>query len=85
MAMKNLDTHGNYIRATICVGYSTYIICRWERRVMPYWMEGGSEREKLAGADHLLLCICIFVSPEATSDQIAVFIHSSGGDIYSQS
>ena len=44
-------------------------------------MAGGRDREQLTGADQLLLSICVFIYPEASSDKIAAFIHSNGGDI----
>ena len=83
-AVNNLHTYGNYRRAALSVGYSAQSVRRWERRIIPFRMAGGIEREQLTGADQLLLSICIYVYPEASSDQIAAFIHSNGGDIYSR-
>ena len=78
-AVNNLQTYGSYRRAALSVGCSTQSVRRWERRIIPFRMAGGIEREQLTGADQLLLSICIYVYPEASSDQIAAFIHSNGG------
>lgn len=51
---------------------------------MPYRMSGGVPREQFTGADQLLLSICLFIYPDAQSDEIAAFIHTSGGDIYTR-
>ena len=66
------------------VGCSILSIRRWEKRIMLYRMAGGRERKQLIGADQLLLSICIYIYPEASSDEIAIFIHSNGGDIYTR-
>ena len=84
MAMNNFATYGSYRRAALSVGCSILSIRRWEQRIMPYRMAGGREREQLIGADQLLLSICLYIYPEASSDEIAVFIHSNGGDIYTR-
>ena len=84
MTMENLDTSGSYTRASKCAGCSTDTIHRWERRIMQYRTAGNREHEQLADADQLLLSICIYVYPEIWSDQITAFVHSNGGDIYSQ-
>ena len=47
-------------------------------------MTGGRQREQLTGPDQLLLSICIYIYPAASSDEIAAFIHASGGDIYTR-
>ena len=51
---------------------------------MPYRMTGGRQREQLTGGDQLLLSLCLFIYPDASTDEIAIFIHSSGGDIYTR-
>jgi len=83
-AINNLTTYGNHRRAALHVGCSISSIRRWERRIMPYRMSGGAPREQLTGADQLLLSICLFIYPDAQSDEIAAFIHSSGGGIYTR-
>jgi len=50
---------------------------------MPYIMSGGRECDQLPGSGQLLLSICVHIYPEASSDEIAIFILSNGGDIYS--
>jgi len=48
-------------------------------------MAGGAQRDNITGADQLLLTICIFIHPEASLDEIAAFVHSNGGDLYTRS
>ena len=36
------------------------------------------------GADQLLLTICLYIYPHASSDEIAVFIVANGGGTYSR-
>ena len=83
-AINSLDRIGSYRGAALLTGCSTSSVRRWERRILPYRMSGGRHREQLTGADQLLLSICIFIYPEASSDEIAIFIYRNGGDIYTR-
>ena len=47
-------------------------------------MAGGRQRDHFTGADQLLLSIYIYIYPSASLDETAIFIHSNGGDIYTQ-
>ena len=79
-----LENRRSYVLASQRIQCSTSSIRRWERRIMPYRMSGGRPREQLTGPDQLLLSICIYIYPSASSDEIAAFIHSNGGDIYTR-
>ena len=81
-AINKLVTDGSYIQAARTAGCSTSSVRRWERRILPYRMSGGRQREQLTGADQLLLSICVFIYPAASNDEIALFIYTNGGDIY---
>jgi len=83
-AMNTLEREGSYHIAARTTGCSTSSVRRWARRILPYIMSGGTQRESLTGADQLLLSICLFIYPAAASDEIAIFIHANGGDIYSR-
>ena len=50
---------------------------RWEIRLYHYRMTGG------APSISLLLAICLYIYPHASSDEIAAFIVANGGDTYS--
>ena len=84
IAIDILNESRSYILASQRIHCSTSSIRRWERRVLPYRMSGGRPREQLTGPDQLLLSICIYIYPAASSDEIAIFIYSNGGDIYSR-
>ena len=46
-------------------------------------MTGGTPRINWCGADQLLLTICLYIYPHASSDEIAVFIVANDGGTYS--
>ena len=83
-AINSLEREESYQIAACTTGCSTSSVRRWARRILPYRMSGGPQRESLTGADQLLLSICLFIYPEASADEIAIFIHVNGGDIYSR-
>ena len=84
LAMEQYYGTGCYLTAAHRAGCCTRTIRRWEERSIPYRMAGGPQRDSLTGADQLLLTICIFIYPDASSDEIANFIFSNGGDVYSR-
>ena len=47
-------------------------------------MTGGQQRANLCGMDQMLLSICLFIYPDAGSDEICAFIVANGGMIYSR-
>jgi len=81
-AVNLLDTQGSYCFAAHSAGCSISSVRRWERRILPFRIPGGRQRKSLTGADQLLLVICIFIFPEASLEEVVLFIHSNGGDIY---
>ena len=58
-------------------------IYRWNQCLFPLRQSGNKQREVLSGRDQLLLSIAIFQKPTSTADDIALFIFSNGGRIYS--
>ena len=80
-AMNSLEREGSYQIAARTTGCSTSSVRRWARRILPYRISGGAQRESLTGADQLLLSICLFIYPAAAADEIAIFIHVNGGEI----
>ena len=72
----------SYAAAARHVDCSIHTIWRWDERIMPYWMDGGSQWVSITGTDQLLLSIDLFVYQEATADQLCGFIHANGEEIY---
>ena len=80
-SLNLFETHGSYRVAAHISGCNTSSLRRWIRRILPSKMSGNRQREHLTGPDQLLLSICIYIFPAASLDEIAIFIHSNGGDI----
>ena len=64
-------------------------ICRrtlynWNRSIFPKLNTGNGERKNLVGRDQLLLSIALFQRPTSTADEIALFIYTNGGAMYSR-
>ena len=76
--MNMFYRHHDYKRATDRIGCSSYTVRRWENRIVPYRMTGGRQKDKLTGADKLLLSICVFIYPDASSDDIFIFVINNG-------
>ena len=51
--------------------------------VRPYRMTGSVVRTNLCRIDQILLCICIYIYPDAQADQICAFIVAISGRTYS--
>ena len=82
VAINILNESRSYTLAAQRVYCSTSSVRRWERRILPYRMSDGRNQEQLTGPDQLLLSICLYIYPAASSDEIAIFIYSNGGDVY---
>ena len=65
-------------------GCSTRSIVNWNNRLEPYRMTGGVERSAITGMDQLMLAIGLFIYPNATADQLCMFIYANGGDVYTR-
>jgi len=78
-----VNVHGPVAAVNQC-GISERSIRRWQDRLIPYRMTGGTERQALVGVDQLWFAICIFIYPDASDDEIATFIISQGGKVYSR-
>ena len=59
-------------------------ISRWNERLDPYRVTGGKEREDLMGYDQFLMCLVLFAYPGAEADEIAAFVYTNGGGLYSR-
>ena len=59
-------------------------IYRWGDRLEPFRQTGNTERKTIVGADLLSLVTYITAWPDATLDEMAVFIYNEGGDLYSR-
>ena len=79
-----LAHYGNYQTASDTIGCHPGSVRRWEERVNPYRMTGGRQRLNLCGLDQILLSICLFIYPDAGSDEICSFIVANGGMVYSR-
>ena len=71
------DAHRNW-------NVSKKSIRRWLRRLIPYQQYGNHEKQVIVGRDQILLSICLHIYPRAKDDEIAAFIFSNGGNIYSR-
>lgn len=58
-------------------------IYQWQNRVEPYRMTGGREREALVGKDQFLMAQFIYIYPSATLKEIAAFLYTNTGNLYS--
>jgi hypothetical protein len=47
-------------------------------------MTGGRERQNLVGQDQMLLAVCLYAYPDASADEIAMYIFENDGGIYSR-
>ena len=56
-------------------------IYRWADRLEPFRQTGNTERTKIVGADLLSLVTYITAWPDATLDEMAVFIYNEGGSL----
>jgi len=52
--------------------------------MIPYRMTGGKPRDELVGADQLLLSIALYIYPNASADELCVFVVVNGGQVYSR-
>ena len=57
-------------------------VWRWVRRLVPYHMAGNGEKTELVGADLILLGVISIVYPQASQDEMALYIYSKGGGMY---
>ena len=59
-------------------------IYRWADRLEPFRQTGNRERTTIIGADLLSLVTYITAWPDATLDEMVVFIYNEGGGLYSR-
>ena len=55
---------------------------RWIVRMIPYRMTGNHEKTELVGEDLILLGVISIVYPQASQDEMAMYIYSEGGGLY---
>ena len=55
---------------------------RWIVRQTPYSMTGNAEKRDLVGADLILFEVISIVYPQASQDEMALYIYSKGGGLY---
>lgn len=55
---------------------------RWEIRLFQYRMTGNKPREQLVSADMMNLVLFLLAYPDATQQEMAVFIYNEGGELY---
>ena len=58
---------------------------RWVERITPFRMTGNRERCELVGMDLILLGVISIVHPQASQDEMAIYIYSEGGGLYNNS
>ena len=47
-------------------------------------MTGGKTRDKMVGADQLLLSVVLYIYPNASLDKLYEFVVANGGHVYSR-
>ena len=57
---------------------------RWGERLHPYRQTGNKAREQVVGVDLINLVTFLRAWPEATLDEMAVFLYNEGGPLYSK-
>ena len=83
-ALATLYNFLNYDLAAATIGCSAISVRRWENRAMPHRMCGGVQKQSITGADQLLLSICLYIYPDASTDDICIFIIANGGAVYNR-
>ena len=66
------------------VDVSVSSLRRWGQRLHPYRQTGNKAREQVVGVDLINLVTFLRAWPEATLDEMAVFIYNEGGPLYSK-
>ena len=67
------------------IDVSAASISRWQRRRNRYRRTGNQDRTQLVGVDMINMATFIIAHPDATLDEIAVFIYNEGGELYDNS
>ena len=83
-ALNSLLLYQDYDIAAQSIGCHPISVRRWEQRLTPYRMNGGRERQCITAEDQLLLSICLFIFPDASLDEISIFIVANGGQVCSR-
>lgn len=60
-------------------------ISRWRQRRERFRRTGNQDRTQLVGIDMMNMVTFIIAYPDATLDEIAVFIYNEGGELYDNS
>jgi hypothetical protein len=66
------------------VDVSRWSLRCWRERLHPYRQTGNKAREQVVGVDLINLMTFLRAWPEATLDEMAVFLYNEGGPIYSK-
>lgn len=66
------------------VDVSAISIWRWGSRLDAYRATGNRPRSQIVGDEQILLITFIMAYPDATQDEVSVFIYNEGGDLYSR-
>ena len=66
------------------VDVSDSSIFRWDDRLHAYRATGNRPRSQIVGDEQILLITFIIAYPDATQDEVSVFIYNEGGDLYSR-
>jgi len=66
------------------VNVSESSLHRWRERLHPYCQTGNKAREQVVGVDMINLVTFLRAWPEATLDEMAVFLYNEGGQLYSK-
>ena len=83
--MEMLQANGRDFRALAnSVKMCEQTLRNWDTRLIPYEMNGGSQKTLLTGMDQLLMVLFLTAYPDATADEIAIFIINNGGEVYTR-
>ena len=57
---------------------------RWQNRLIPYQQTGNKARATIVGRDQFYLALFLTAYPDASADEIALFIYNETGSVYSR-
>ena len=71
-------------QAGVDVAVSKSSLRRWGERLHPFRQTGNRAREQVVGVDLINLVTFLRAWPEATLNEMAVFLYNKGGPLYSK-
>ena len=83
-ALHVLVLHNDYDMDVTFIGCSLILFKRWFNQSQPYRRTGEVQKNSICGYDQLLLAMYLYIYSTISSDEIASFILTNGGVIYTR-